>query len=150
PLMIIKGALRTLTRGGAAPEDVRDAAGDIDEEIGRLNHLVNDVLDFARPISIDPQPSDINAVCEDAVRAVSANGASRVALTLAPGLPPVVTDHERLRTVLVNLLANAQHAVDAAGGADRPRAIELETRPRSAGGVTILVRDLGAGIPPDD
>lgn len=150
PLMIIKGALRTLTRHGAAPEDVRDAAGDIDEEIARLNHLVNDVLDFARPIRVEPAPADINAICEDAVRAVSANGASRVALNLAPRLVPVVTDHERLRTVLVNLLANAQQAVDQAGHADLARAIELETRPHAAGGVAILVRDMGAGIPADD
>jgi signal transduction histidine kinase len=150
PLMIIKGALRTLTRPGAAPEDVRDAAGDIDEEIGRLNHLVNDVLDFARPIRVEPAPADINAVCEDAVRAVSTNGASRVALNLAPHLAPVVTDHERLRTVLVNLLANAQQAVDQAGHAELPGAIELETRPHPAGGVAIMVRDMGAGIPAED
>lgn len=150
PLMIIKGALRTLTRSGAAPEDVRDAAGDIDEEIARLNHLVNDVLDFARPIRVERAPADINAVCEDAVRAVSANGASSIALNLAPHLSPVVTDHERLRTVLVNLLANAQHAVDEAGHADRAGAIELETRPHATDGVAILVRDLGAGIPAGD
>ena len=35
---------------------MRDAAKDIDEEIDRLNSLVNDVLDFARPIRFDPAP----------------------------------------------------------------------------------------------
>ena len=69
PLMIIKGALRTLARDGASAADVRDAAKDIDEEIDRLNSLVNDVLDVARPIRFDPTPTDINAVCRDAVQA---------------------------------------------------------------------------------
>ncbi len=150
PLMIIKGSLRTLTRRGADPGDVRDAAGDIDEEIARLNHLVNDVLDFARPIRVDSAPADVNAVCEDAVRAVSVNGVPAVTLRLAPHLAPIVTDHERLRTVLVNLLANAQHAVSEAGRAADAGTIELETRPDTAGGVSIVVRDSGAGIPPDD
>ena len=53
PLMIIKGALRTLAQDGASVADVRDAAKDIDEEIDRLNSLVNDVLDVARPIRFD-------------------------------------------------------------------------------------------------
>jgi signal transduction histidine kinase len=48
---------------------VRDAAKDIDEEIDRLNNLVNDVLDVARPIRFDPAPTDINAACRDAVQA---------------------------------------------------------------------------------
>ena len=72
PLMIIKGALRTMARDGATAVDVRDAAKDIDEEIERLNSLVNDVLDVARPIRFDPAPTDINAVCRDAVQAASA------------------------------------------------------------------------------
>ena len=69
PLMIIKGALRTLARDGATAADVRDAATDIDEEIDRLNRLVNDVLDVARPIRFDPAPTDINRVCRDAAEA---------------------------------------------------------------------------------
>ena len=51
---------------------MRDAAKDIDEEIDRLNSLVNDVLDVARPIRFDPAPADINAVCRDAVQAAGA------------------------------------------------------------------------------
>ena len=72
PLMIIKGALRTVTRPGVDAADLKDAATDIDEEIARLNRLVNDVLDFPKPIRFECSPTDINAVCENAVKAVRA------------------------------------------------------------------------------
>jgi two-component system sensor histidine kinase HydH len=154
PLMIIKGALRTLTRPGVSPADVADAASDIDEEIARLNRLVNDVLDFAKPIQVEAHDADVNAICEDAARAVSSNGGSQPALTLAKGLPTVKTDRERLRTALINLLTNAQDAV-AEGGP--PAAVEaaeppvtVETSVGSAGRVAIAVRDRGPGISADD
>ena len=35
-----------------------------------------------------------------------------MSLSLAPALPELVTDGERLRTVLVNLLTNADHAIE--------------------------------------
>ena len=53
PLMIIKGALRTVVRPRVSAADLRDAAADIDEEIARLNRLVHEVLDFARPIRFE-------------------------------------------------------------------------------------------------
>ena len=145
PLMIIKGALRTLARDGATAADVRDAATDIDEEIDRLNRLVNDVLDVARPIRFDPAPADINGVCSDAAAAVAGNGQA-VSLVLAPGLPALVTDGERLRTVLVNLLSNAQHAVEAKPGAD----VRLLTGTLGDGRVAITIRDNGQGIADQD
>ena len=130
PLMIIKGALRTLDRNGATAADVRDAAKDIDEEIDRLNSLVNDVLDVARPIRFDPAPADINAVCRDAVQAASAGRANGpVALSLAPALPELVTDSERLRTVLVNLLTNADHAIEGRAGRQRHADHAADRRP---------------------
>jgi len=146
PLMIIKGALRTLARDGATAADVRDAATDIDEEIDRLNRLVNDVLDVARPIRFDPAPADINRVCGDAAAAVGAGHGQAVSLVLAPGLPSLVTDAERLRTVLVNLLSNAQHAVEAKPGAD----VRLLTSTLGGGRVAITIRDNGQGIADED
>jgi signal transduction histidine kinase len=68
PLMIIKGALRQLKRDAATPDDIRDAAADIDGEIERLNRVVNEVLDFARPIRVERAPADINALCEASPR----------------------------------------------------------------------------------
>ena len=147
PLMIIKGALRTLDRNGATAADVRDAAKDIDEEIERLNNLVNDVLDVARPIRFDPAPADINGVCRDAVQAASAGRVNGpVSLSLAPALPELVTDSERLRTVLVNLLTNADHAIEG-----RPAAsVTLITQQIGDRRVAVTIRDTGKGIAEDD
>jgi signal transduction histidine kinase len=147
PLMIIKGALRTMARDGATTADVRDAAKDIDEEIDRLNSLVNDVLDVARPIRFDPAPTDINTVCRDAVQAASASRINApVKADLAPSLPELVTDSERLRTVLINLLQNADHAIEGKPSAT----VTLITQHVADRKVAITIRDTGKGIAEDD
>ncbi|HEX6322384.1 MAG TPA: ATP-binding protein [Vicinamibacterales bacterium] len=139
PLMIIKGALHPLRQPDVDPAVVRGAAADIEEEVARLNRIVTDVLDFARPVTFSLAPADVNEVCRDAVRAV-ADGGAPVALRLDERLAPIRTDAERLRQTLINVLANAQHAV-AGGGA-----IELSTR-REPDGIALAVRDTGPGIP---
>jgi C4-dicarboxylate-specific signal transduction histidine kinase len=63
-----------------------------------------------------------------------------------------MTDHERLRTVLVNLLTNAQHAVE---GRPNPRVmvttkLATESSAPAAARVAITVRDNGNGIAEDD
>ena len=154
PLMIIKTALRALKREPVRPEQVRSAAADIDEEVVRLNRLVAGVLDFARPITFDLAPVDLNAVCETAVRAVGTTDDPPlpIALDLDPTLSEVVTDGERVRLVLINVLSNARHAMLAVDPAAGPRraSIRLATSRTAAGRVLIEVRDEGVGIEPDD
>ena len=94
------------------PTSVRAAVADIDEEVTRLNRIVTDVLDFARPIRFDLAPADLNALCADAARA--AGGRMRRAASISTSPPSCrrsMTDAERLRLALVNVLANAQQAV---------------------------------------
>ena len=152
PLMIIKAALRTLRRGSLPPDDLRAAVTDIDEETARLNRIVSEVLDFARPIKFDMAAADVNAVCEDAVRAVrSSSGGPAVQLALDPSLPHTVMDAERLRLTLVNVLTNAKMAVTARQGvAALPDAIVLQTARSKNGRIAIEVRDRGAGIAAED
>jgi two-component system nitrogen regulation sensor histidine kinase NtrY len=101
----------------------------------------------ARPIRFDPAPTDINAVCRDAVQAARAGHSHGVVtVDLAPALPQLVTDGERLRTVLVNLLTNAQHA--AAGGPGA--AVTVITQHLGGRRVAITIRDTGSGIAEDD
>jgi signal transduction histidine kinase len=152
PLMIIKTALRSLRAPDLRPEDIRTAVADIDEETARLNRLVSEVLDFARPIKFERAPANLNALCEDAARAAGSDAEPiPIRLELDPTLTSVVTDAERLRMALVNILANARHAVESRGDADGgPDPIRLRTRRASADRVTIEVRDQGTGIAADD
>jgi signal transduction histidine kinase/uncharacterized membrane-anchored protein YhcB (DUF1043 family) len=154
PLMIIKTALRALRGPSVKPEELRAAVADIDEETARLNRLVSEVLDFAKPIKFDRVPTDINALCEDAARAAGSDASAvpiRIRLELDRSLPIVVTDAERLRLALVNILTNARHAVTAQPGAlDARDPIRLRTRMPEAGRIAIEVRDQGTGIASDD
>lgn len=150
PLMIVRGALRQLTRAAAGSPDVREAVQDIEEEVQRLNRVVDDVLDFARPIQLHLAPTDVNDVAAEAIAAAeAARPDAPILAVLAPDLPLIACDGDRLRAVLVNVLSNAQHAVAATTGA-RHR-IELETMPSDAGhGVRIVVRDTGQGVGADE
>jgi signal transduction histidine kinase len=152
PLMIIKTALRRLRTPSVTPEDLRTAVTDIDEETARLNRLVSGVLDFSKPIKFDLAPADLNALCQDAARAAGSEApAIHIRLELDRSLPVVVTDAERLRLALVNILTNARNAV-----AGRPEAlntrdpIRLRTRLQGPGVIAIEVRDQGTGIAGDD
>lgn len=164
PLMIIKASLRTLARERVSRDDMRQALTDVDEEVARLNRVVNDVLDFARPIRFDYAPADVNAVCADAEQATRAGHEDmHVTLDTDPALGIVVTDAERLRTALVNILTNARHAVAARAAAVPVAAVPVAqgfspapqpditiTTRRRPNGFAITVRDRGVGVKSDD
>jgi signal transduction histidine kinase len=172
PLMIIKGSLHTLRRREVTVESMREAVADIDEEVERLNRIVNEVLDFARPISFELSDVDLNALCRESAAAAQASGPGpAVALNLDPAARSVTTDPERLRSALVNLLVNARHAangspaeraaaerVDPSPGSGSPKragaaraaeAVVLHTS-RDGDRVRVVITDRGAGIAATD
>jgi signal transduction histidine kinase len=152
PLMIIKTALRSLRREGATAGQVQNVARDIDEEVSRLNRIVTEVLDFARPIKFELGAASLNALAEDAVRAASAgDGHIPVRLDLDPAVPQLTTDGERLRQALVNILGNAMQAVAAAApAASSTPLISLRTSRLDARRVVVTVADRGIGIAAED
>ena len=153
PLMIIKGSLRTLGREGLSSQELREAASDIDHEVARLDRIVGDVLDFARPLRLECAPTDLNVLCAEAAQAILAReGDPAVSLSLDPGLAPLVTDGERLRTVLVNVLVNARESVRAGGTAANGHApaVEVRTEAAAPGRALIVVADRGVGITAED
>jgi signal transduction histidine kinase len=175
PLMIIKSALHALRQKDVSPESLREAIADIDEEVVRLNRIVNEVLDFARPIRFELSPVDVNALCRESASAALASGpGTAIDLRLDPAVPAVVTDPERLRIALVNLLVNARHAVNGSRdvGPKRDAAFEPDAGGEPTGGVCdqedpadarvslatavagnrvrITVADRGVGIEPKD
>jgi signal transduction histidine kinase len=145
PLMIIKAALHTLRRPAATAEEVREVAADIDGEVTRLNRIVNDVLDFARPITFQTAETDLNALCQESALAAQATRGVQVEMHADPGAGTIVTDAERLRAALVNVLVNARHAVEG----QATQRVTLTTR-RDGDSVSIAVADTGVGIERSD
>jgi signal transduction histidine kinase len=161
PLMIIRTSLRTLRNERTATPEVREAVADIDEETARLNRIVTEVLDFAKPLRFEMAPASLNDVCRASAAAVTAGDTEAgVALELDSRLPVIVTDAERLRTALVNILSNARAAVQSArsvaqapaGTASAVAAVADVVVRTLAGprGVAVLVQDAGVGISADD
>ena len=77
PLMIIKASLHTLRQPDVTAAAMREAVVDIDEEVSRLNRIVNEVLDFARPIQFELAPVDVNTLCRESAAAAEAAGTGR-------------------------------------------------------------------------
>jgi signal transduction histidine kinase len=146
PLMIIKSAVRQLRKSDSP--DVADTATSIDEEVARLNRVVTGVLDFARPITFAFTEADLGGICRDAAQAAGADPED-VPVEVTAASESIVTDVERLRAVLVNLLTNAQEAVRARVDRGAGSPIRLETT-REPGRWRITVIDRGTGISLED
>ena len=71
--MIIRASLSSLRGERVSARDIREAVADIDEETQRINRIVGEVLDFAKPIRFDFAEASINDVC----RGVGGGGLGR-------------------------------------------------------------------------
>jgi signal transduction histidine kinase len=152
PLMIIRTSLGAL-RASATSDEMREAVSDIDEETHRLNRLVTEVLDFARPLRFDLAEANLNEVCHASAAAAWAGTLpDGVALELDPSLPTTMTDAERLRTALINILGNARHAVEeTAEGVPTPQGPHVVVKTARAGErAVITISDDGVGIGDED
>ena len=117
------------------------------DELGRLERSVAQILDYAKPVRLDPTPIDVRELVDDASRALGPVLAGRgVALRAEHegALPPIAGDAQRLRQVLTNLVDNAS-AASRDGDA-----VTLRTRRGDDGKVVIDVEDRGRGIPASD
>lgn len=153
PLSSIKGLatyiaqkLRNAAGPQAAPSPEEEAAKTMVREVDRLNRVVSELLEFARPGVLEPVPTDLNGVVARALRLAEADskaGAIRVSFTPDPAFASVPVDAERLTQALLNLFLNAVQAMEP-GGELRVR---LEGRPDNE--VAILIADTGRGMTPE-
>jgi signal transduction histidine kinase len=147
PLMGIKASLRALRGEGLRPEEVRGAVTNVNREVARLDRIVEDVLDFARPLRPELAPADVAALVWDAAGAILQGWEGpHLRVALEPDVGTIVTDAERLRGVLANLLENARESVRAAGRSAGVDGIEIGGRRVASCRLLLWVEDLGAGV----
>jgi signal transduction histidine kinase len=120
----------------------------VKDEIRRLDHILEDFLQFARPREFVPQAVDVVSVVTRVLDLLGGE-AERRGVRLERDLdhvPAVAGDEERLRQVLVNLGLNALEAVKD-GGLVRVSCRIDATPERPEPSVAILVDDDGSGVP---
>jgi signal transduction histidine kinase len=136
---------RERARRGGDPAEVDDFLGRILDETRRIDAIVRDLLDFARPLPPALAPVRLAGVVDAALRLARVQPRFRdvrVAADLPAGLPDVLADERRLAQVFLNLLLNAGDAMDGGG--------DVTVRARASGGaVEVEVWDSGPGIAPE-
>jgi signal transduction histidine kinase len=122
------------------------------DEIRRLDPILEDFLQFARPREFVPKPVDVHVVLTK-VLDLLAGEVERRGLLLVRELgevPPVAGEEERLRQVVMNLALNAIDAsprgatLRVSCGAEADASADPEGRRE----VAIHVDDAGPGVPP--
>ena len=115
-------------------------------ETKRCAAIIRRLLDFAREKAPEKKFADLNRLIEETVHLVErpAHLAHiEIRLELDPALPPVWMDPDLIKQVVMNMLVNAQHAIDHEG------AITVRTR-KLADKVEISIIDTGCGIRAED
>jgi signal transduction histidine kinase len=132
------------TRGPQA-ERLRHYCHVLEEEVERLNEIVESYLALARLAGGERQETPIEGFLRDFVADVAAENARRsIAVGTAFRARPATLrlNQRQLRRVLVNLFANSRDAMKGGG------AITVSTEDSPAG-YRITVSDTGEGIPPE-
>jgi PAS domain S-box-containing protein len=130
------------------PADVVEDLRVIHRHSQRVARIAQGLLSFARSPSGQPGRVDLNRVVDETLLLVDKTIVKEgvwIRRALTPDLPPIWGDGNALQQVVMNLLTNARDAVKAGGEIF----IETGLAAEPPGGVQLIVRDTGPGIPPE-
>src|SRR5262249_50479904 len=140
PLGVMESSLYIL-RGPVDAERSKKHIDRIGEQLGIANQIITDLLDLIRDRALERQRVQLAPLVDAAVAAVKRAPGVDIVVEGVTGLPEIAADASKLRQVLVNLIENAVHAVDAAG--------EVRVRGEVRDGQLVLaVEDTGPGLDP--
>ncbi len=145
PLASLAGAAGLLRRPQTSEQRRGECVEIIVKECERLNRLLTQFLDFARPRAPQYWAIDLHSVLSavvDLAEHAIGQKAVRMRLDVPDRLPAVECDPEQIKQAVLNLLLNAIHASPDAG--------EVTVSARQDGDrVRLEVTDEGAGLDPD-
>ncbi|MDE2112075.1 MAG: HAMP domain-containing protein [Alphaproteobacteria bacterium] len=138
------------------PDGSQDAE-DMDlviRETKRCAVIIRRLLDFARDKPLEKKFADLNQIIKETTRFVERPAHLNnidISLDLDPALPEIWGDPDQMKQVVMNLLVNAQHAIDGEGSIvirtrrlPQPKALQAGATPVPA--VELSIRDTGCGI----
>ncbi len=148
PLSSIKGfATYFKERYQEKPED-QQVSNIMIQEVDRLNKVVSQLLDFAKPVTISKVSVSLKPFIEDSLKLVTRQ-AEEKGITIQTDFHPQVDigviDQDRINQVLLNLYLNAIESMNEGGCLSVTLSV-LEDGEQ----IEIRVSDTGAGIRADD
>ncbi len=154
PLNAIMGFAEIIAselHGPVGTESYREYARDIHESGGYLLSMMNGLLDLSKieagRVTLSESPVDVSSVIASAAMLVQESAGDsgiRLLLEIAPGLPPLRADREKMQQIMINLLSNAIKFTPRSGR------VTIGASREPDGGVRLTVADTGVGIAAED
>jgi PAS domain S-box-containing protein len=118
-------------------------------EISRLERILDEMLDFAKPVKLNLEPASINSVMDACLEVMDARIRERgiaVRKLYRRRLPRILVDHEKIEQAIINVLLNAVEILPEGGN------IEIVTKQLRGNGraIQVEVSDDGPGISTED
>jgi two-component system NtrC family sensor kinase len=149
PLAGISAFAQLLLAEKRFPPDQRTAAETIYSEARRASRIVQNLLTFARQHKAEKGPAAINQVLDDTLELRGYELRVRgidVRREYDEALPDTMGDAHQLQQVFLNLITNAEQAMERAEG--RHHRLTVRTR-RAGDAIRIEIEDTGGGVPPN-
>jgi len=133
-----------------APENTEDRAAfekltsQLKAEVARINQQITDFLNYSRPATVNPQPTDLRTVIDASLRLVENQAADtgiKISVIEHENVPKIPADGEFLRSVFNNLFINAIQAMETGGGQLK---VKIDSDAEFA---SVQITDTGRGIP---
>ena len=147
PLAGISAFAQLLLAEKRFPPDQRTAAETIYSEARRASRIVQNLLTFARQHKAEKVPTAVNQVLDDTLELRGYELRVRgidVRREYDDSLPDTMADAHQLQQVFLNLITNAEQAMEQREG--HHHRLTVRTR-RNSDSIRIEVEDTGAGIP---
>jgi signal transduction histidine kinase len=139
--MTIQMLLETMNLNGDNKKAVEISA----KQINRLERILSEMLDFARPVRLAQESSSVNEIIRSCLEILEAKFREKRVTdkkTLQVRIPPVLIDREKIEQVVINILLNAVELIPIGG------MIWVKTKQKREhqSSITVKITDNGPGI----
>jgi two-component system sensor histidine kinase HydH len=118
PLSSIKGFATYFKERYPDKPDDQQTANIMIQEVDRLNRVVGQLLEFARPISVKPRRISLQALLKDSIKLIEDRAAEKnisIRTQYAAQVDEAWGDPDRINQILLNLYLNAMDAMESGG-----------------------------------
>jgi signal transduction histidine kinase len=153
PLAGIQGAIQILSEGFPKGDPRTQVTDEIQKQIHRLERLVKELLNYAKPVPANYLPTDINQLADKVLSFfITQRGRTedlKIQKKFFSSLPKTMIDPSSMEQAFLNIILNAQKAMPK-GGTFTVSTLAFPQKKddgKEAPEVQIIFEDTGVGIP---